>query len=236
VSGKVVPVRIDAESPRAGWTGTNQATGKQVRIKSARRLRYAMAKKDGKWQRVAAGAAKDATRANVGGKGATRGKGKAKKKAKGDGKKKGGSRAPVKGGAAWPAPGKPAEAKSKKAKVDAWRKDVADKTRSDPEERRKQNEKERRAKAAAKRGRKAKPKAKAKRTSLLDVAAEVLAKADGPMNAKAIIEKVLATGRWQTKGATPEATLYSGLTREISKKGDEARFEKVERGKFQLVK
>jgi len=180
VSGKVVPVRIDAESPRGGWTGTNQATGKQVRIKSARRLR-------GPWP------------------------------------KKGG-----KGNA-------PADAKAaKKAEVDAWRKDVAAKTESDPEERRKQNEKERRAKAAAKRGRKAKPKAK--RTSLLDVAAEVLGEADEPMNAKAIIEKVLATGRWQTKGATPEATLYSALIREIAKKGGDSRFEKVERGTFQLAK
>ena len=161
VSGKVVPVRIDAESARGGWTGTNQATGKQVRIKSAQRLRYAMAKKDGKWRRVAAGGGKDATRANVGDDTATRGKAKAKKKAKDGGKKK---------------------------------------------------------------------------PSLLDLAAEVLAEADEPMNTKAIVEKVLATGRWQTKGATPAATLYSALIREIAKKKDDSRFMKVERGKFQVVK
>ncbi|MFO8012248.1 MAG: hypothetical protein R6X20_02970 [Phycisphaerae bacterium] len=31
-------------------------------------------------------------------------------------------------------------------------------------------------------------------------------------------------------------TFYSAILREISKKGDESRFEKVERGKFQLAK
>jgi len=129
-----------------------------------------------------------------------------------------------------------AASQSSKAKVDAWRKDVAAKTRSDPEERREQNEKERRAKAAAKRGRKASPKSKAKRPSLLDLAAEVLAKAKEPLDCKTIVEKVLASGRWQTKGKTPEATLYSAITREISKKGNDARFEKVDRGQFQLAK
>jgi len=202
VSGKVVPVSIDAENPRGGWDGTNQVTGKQARIKSARRLRYAMVKKNGKWRRMATGGEEDATGANVGGERTAQGDAKA----------------------------------ARKAKVDAWRKDVAEKVRSDPEERRKQNEKERRAKAAAKRGRKTKPKPKAKRASLLDLAAEVLAEADGPMNAKAIVEKALATGRWQTKGKTPEATLYSALIREIAKKGGDARFEKVGRGTFQLAK
>ena len=39
VTDKVVPVRIDAESPHGGWEGTNLATKKKVRIKSPRRLR-----------------------------------------------------------------------------------------------------------------------------------------------------------------------------------------------------
>ena len=39
VSGKVVDVRIDAEHPNGGWTATNLATKKKVRIKSAQRLR-----------------------------------------------------------------------------------------------------------------------------------------------------------------------------------------------------
>jgi len=39
VSGNVVPVVIDEEHPKGGWTGTNQETNRQVRIKGAQRLR-----------------------------------------------------------------------------------------------------------------------------------------------------------------------------------------------------
>jgi hypothetical protein len=39
VSGHLARVRIDAASEYGGWNGTNVATGRAVRIKSARRLR-----------------------------------------------------------------------------------------------------------------------------------------------------------------------------------------------------
>ena len=39
VTDKLVPVRIDGENRHGGWDATNLATGKKVRIKSARRLR-----------------------------------------------------------------------------------------------------------------------------------------------------------------------------------------------------
>jgi hypothetical protein len=39
VSTKVVPIRIDRESPYGGWDATNLVTDRQVRIKSAQRLR-----------------------------------------------------------------------------------------------------------------------------------------------------------------------------------------------------
>lgn len=39
VSNQLVPVRLDAVNPHGGWDGTNLATGKKVRIKSAQRLR-----------------------------------------------------------------------------------------------------------------------------------------------------------------------------------------------------
>ena len=39
VTGKIVPVRIDAENPRGGWNATNTHTNRPVRIKSAQRLR-----------------------------------------------------------------------------------------------------------------------------------------------------------------------------------------------------
>jgi len=164
VSGKVVPVRLDAESRYGGWDATNLATKKQVRIKSAQRLRYAVAKKDGKWRRVAAGAEKDATRANVGGEGA--------------------------------APGDAKAVQEDRKKAKALRKN---------------------------------------RPSLLDLAAEVLAKAKEPMDTKAIVEKVLATGRWSTKGKTPAATLYAAIIREIAKKGAGSRFRKEGRGQFVLA-
>jgi hypothetical protein len=39
VSGAVVPVRLDRESPHGGWLGTNMKTRKEVRVKSSQRLR-----------------------------------------------------------------------------------------------------------------------------------------------------------------------------------------------------
>ena len=70
-----------------------------------------------------------------------------------------------------------------------------------------------------------------KSRSGLDLAAEVLAQADQPLNAKAITERVIAAG-WQTDGKTPWATLYASMTREIVKKGNASRFRKMDRGLF----
>ena len=39
VSGFVVPVRIESESPHGGWVGTNILTHREVRIKTGARLR-----------------------------------------------------------------------------------------------------------------------------------------------------------------------------------------------------
>jgi len=74
------------------------------------------------------------------------------------------------------------------------------------------------------------------RMSGLDAAAKVLAEAKEPMNAKAIVEAMLAKGLWQTEGKTPAATIYSAMFREIKAKGAEARFKVVERGKFTVTK
>jgi len=70
-----------------------------------------------------------------------------------------------------------------------------------------------------------------KSPSSLDLAAEVLAQVDQPLNAKAITERVIAAG-WQTDGKTPWATLYASMTREIAKKGNASRFRKMDRGLF----
>jgi hypothetical protein len=84
-----------------------------------------------------------------------------------------------------------------------------------------------------------KPKAKAaapakadKPMSGLDAAAKVLSASKEPLSAKQIVETMLAKGMWKTSGATPWATIYAAMIREIAAKGGEARFKKTDRGRF----
>jgi hypothetical protein len=73
--------------------------------------------------------------------------------------------------------------------------------------------------------------------SALDAAAKVLAEAGEPMSTKQMIETMAAKGLWTSPGgATPHATLYSAIAREINEKGADARFVKVERGQFAAKK
>jgi hypothetical protein len=69
----------------------------------------------------------------------------------------------------------------------------------------------------------------------LDAAAKVLANAKEPMNAKAIVDAMLAKGLWRTSGKTPAATIYAAMVREIAQKGDASRFRKADRGMFALA-
>jgi len=86
------------------------------------------------------------------------------------------------------------------------------------------------------------PKAKGRdtgerrRTSGLDAAAQVLAEAGEAMSCKETVDRMLAKKLWQTKGKTPAATIYAAIIREIATKGSDARFRKVDRGKFALAK
>ena len=74
---------------------------------------------------------------------------------------------------------------------------------------------------------------KPKRVSALDAAAEVLAQADQPMGAKALIAAMAEQGLWSSPaGKTPHATLYAAMMREARDKGSAARFRKVDRGLF----
>ncbi len=74
---------------------------------------------------------------------------------------------------------------------------------------------------------------KPKKLSALDAAAQVLAAAQEPMNAKQLIEAMAAKRLWTSPGGkTPHATLYSAILREIAAKGKEARFKKTDRGHF----
>ncbi len=87
VSDKLVTVRIDSTHSHGGWSATNTATGKRIRIKSAQRLRGA-AKKTTKAEtrKVAEAAVANDAKAETAGKAATK---KAKpKKAGGEPKPK----------------------------------------------------------------------------------------------------------------------------------------------------
>lgn len=78
---------------------------------------------------------------------------------------------------------------------------------------------------------------KPKKLGLLEAAAQVLAKSNEPLNTKQMVEQVTEQGLWTPgTGKTPAATLYSAILREMRNKGDQARFTKVERGKFTVRK
>jgi hypothetical protein len=150
VNAKIVKVRIDDVSPHGGWTATNTATGKKIRIRSPQRLRA------------------------------------------------------------------PAEAATKKMT-----------TKQAPSEN---------TPAQSLPVESVTPIPKpTKAMSGLDAAAKVLADAGMPLNAKAIVERMLAQGLWKTGGKTPEATLHAAISREIAQKGEGSRFRKFERGHFTVA-
>ena len=68
---------------------------------------------------------------------------------------------------------------------------------------------------------------------MADAAARVLSEAKEPMNCQEIIKVMAEKGYWTNPGGkTPWTTLYSAMLREIGTKGKDARFKKMERGKF----
>lgn len=76
-------------------------------------------------------------------------------------------------------------------------------------------------------------KAKAKKLSALDAAAQVLAGNGGAMNTKEMIEAMAAQKLWESpNGKTPAATLYAAILREVTTKGTGSRFQKTEPGQF----
>jgi hypothetical protein len=76
---------------------------------------------------------------------------------------------------------------------------------------------------------------KGKKVSALDAAAKLLGEAGQPMTCMEMIEAMSKKGYSTSPGgATPQATLYSAILREIKIKGKEARFQKTERGKFAI--
>lgn len=98
------------------------------------------------------------------------------------------------------------------------------------------------AKAAPKRdtGERGASSGSPKRLSALNAAVKVLEErdpADGPLSCAQMIERMAAKGYWAPArgGKTPANTLYAAILREIKTKGEDSRFQKVERGKFALT-
>ena len=50
VSGRIQPVRVIAESPYGGWLGRNEQTGREIRIRSAAKLRARLEKNGERWR------------------------------------------------------------------------------------------------------------------------------------------------------------------------------------------
>ena len=74
---------------------------------------------------------------------------------------------------------------------------------------------------------------KTKKATKADAAVRVLEEAGQPMTCQEMIGAMAAKGYWTSPGGkTPAATLYSAILREITTKGDQARFTKADRGKF----
>src|SRR5271156_4180035 len=71
------------------------------------------------------------------------------------------------------------------------------------------------------------------KVSALTAAARVLQEAGVAMSCPELIQVMADKGYWKSPGGqTPQATLYSALTREIKVRGKEARFKKAGPGKF----
>ena len=77
---------------------------------------------------------------------------------------------------------------------------------------------------------------KPKKISGITAAFMVLADAGKELGVKKIIEIAAERGWWKSSAATPHATVYAAIIREISTKGDKSRFKRgTKRGTFRAV-
>ena len=91
--------------------------------------------------------------------------------------------------------------------------------------------------ARSKRSRAGAAKAPARRAKLsaLEAAVRLLGETGQAMNCQEMIAAMAAKGYWTSPGGkTPSATLYASILKEITTKGAESRFVKVDRGRFAL--
>jgi hypothetical protein len=250
VTDKLVPVRIDTESRYGGWDGVNLATGKKVRIKSPQRLR----------EEVKADGAKPAEVADVADAVGTAVDAKHLKgiaAADQENARLRDERAKSPDGMAASERAMASSASKKTACPNCGSTEVNEDGDCakcyEPNVAGKKGKRAKKAtssptaakggKKAAKATTKAKPKKaatrakqgepKAKKPSGLDAAARVLAESKQPMGVKEIVEVAAEKGYWKSPGGkTPHATVYSAIIREIGKLGKNARFKKVDRGRF----
>ena len=231
VTDKLAPVRIDSENEHGGWNATNLRTNKQIRIKSAQRLRNEITVPEDDPAKAEEALQAAAAVSGGGGGGHSGGRKRAKKKLSQK------ERDQLRG----------------QAKADQANAEKRDEREAAPDgmtaSERAMTESEGKGKKKAKSGparstqhaneaaAKAREKSKGeKKLSCIDAAARVLAEANEPMTTKELVNAMEGRGLWHSDAPTPHATLYSAILREISKKGEDARFEKAERGKFQLRK
>ena len=235
VTGKLAKVRIDSVAHHGGWLGTNLETKRQVHIKSAQRLRGLVSKPKAK-AKADSGGQLEAILLGLGqapaefemnaqllpaelAKAAKLPQdtvGKVVKQDAGDLLAVGSA-----GHVYLTALGK------KRAKVLLRKAKVRTVSHQSP--------RVASGKASATAGSKAKPGGTRARKGCLSAAVEVLKDAKEAMSAKAIVTAALGQGLWSTNGKTPEATLYAAIIREIAKKGDDSRFRKAARGRFELA-
>ena len=71
--------------------------------------------------------------------------------------------------------------------------------------------------------------------SALEAAVRLLGESGQAMNCQEMIAAMAAKGYWTSPGGkTPSATLYTSILKELTTKGKESRFVKVDRGHFAL--
>lgn len=79
-------------------------------------------------------------------------------------------------------------------------------------------------------------KSATKKVSQIEAAAIVLGQSKDALTCRQMVDAMTDAGLWSSPGgATPDATLYASILREIKTKGKEARFRKTERGRFALA-
>ena len=231
VTDKIAPVRIDSENEHGGWNATNLRTNKQIRIKTAQRLRNEITVPDDDPARAEEALQAAAAVSGGGGGGNSGGRKRAKKKL--SQKERDQLRAQHKADQA---------NAEKRDEREGSADGMTDSERAMAESEGKGKKKAksgpgRSAQHANEAAAKAREKSEGeKKLSCLDAAAQVLAESNEPMNTKELVNAMEGKGLWTSDAPTPHATLYSAILREMSKKGDDARFRKVERGKFEINK